>query len=150
MKQNTDADAEQVKVELPRHVNLTDDRLNGANVSVEYDSNYNGRGDTVTAEGAAEVVGKGDHFTDTALVVEGKRVGSNGHVFGSDGRHIGTDATVTATINRDDAIDMVTAGHSYDVDDAGAGEIIVQAWDSSVIESQGFMAGTMSVSMERV
>jgi len=141
---------EQVKVDLPAHVNLTDDRLNASEVSVEYDSNYNGHGETVTVDGVAEVVGKGDHFTNTALVVDGKRVGSNGHVFGSDGRHIGTDATVTATLERNDALDMVTAGHSYDVDDPGAGEIIVQAWDSSVIESQGFMAGTMSVSMERV
>ena len=141
---------EQVKVELPAHVNLTDDRLDASDVSVEYDSNYNGRDETVTAEGTAEVVGKGDHFTDTALVVDDKRVGSNGHVFGSDGRHIGTDATVTAILPRDDAIDMVAANQSYDVDDPGAGEIIIQAWDSSVIESQGFMAGTMSVTMERV
>jgi len=141
---------EQVKVELPTHVNLTDGRLDATKVSVEYDSNYNGRGETVTVDGIAELVGKGDHFTDTALVVDGKRVGSNGHVFGSDGRHIGTDATVTATLKRDDAIDMITAGHSYDIDDPGTGEIIVQAWDNSVIESQGFVAGTMSVCMERV
>ena len=139
-----------VRLELPDNVNLTDDRLDGAEVCVEYDSNYNGRGETVTVEGTAEIIGRGDYFTDVAMLVDGRRVGPNGHVFGSDGRHIGKDATVTAILNRDDAIDMVTKDMSFDVDDPGLGEIIVQAWDKSVIESQGFMAGTMSINMVRV
>jgi hypothetical protein len=141
---------EQVKLTLPEYVNFTDERLDGARVTVEYDSNFNGRGETVTAVGVAKIVGKGDYFTDTALVVDGKHVGPNGHVFGSDDRHIGTDATVTATISRDDAIDMVVANQSYDVDDPGAGEIIVQTWDEGVMEEQGFMAGTDEIRMERV
>jgi len=141
---------EQVKVTLPDHVSPIDSRLDGAHLTIEYDSNYNGRGETVTASGTAELVGVDDHFTDTRLVVDGRRVSPSGHVFGSDGRHVGTDATLTVTVDRDDAIGMVTSGMSYDVDDPGAGEIVVQAWDNSVIESQGFMAGTLSVSMERV
>ena len=139
-----------VRLELPDNVNLTDDRLDGAEVCVEYDSTYNGRGETVTVQDTAEIIGRGDYFTDIAMLVDGRRVGPNGHVFGSDGRHIGKDATVTAILNRDDAIDMVTKDMSFDVDDPGLGEIIVQAWDKSVIESQGFMAGTMSINMVRV
>jgi len=141
---------DKVRFELPENVNYTDDRLDSAKVVVEYDSKFNGRGETVTVEDTAEIIGRGDYFTDIALLVDGRRVGPNGHVFGSDGRHIGEDATVTATVERDDAIDMVTKGMSFDVDDPGLDEVIVQAWDQSVIESQGFMAGTMSVSMERV
>ena len=139
-----------VRLELPNNVNLTDDRLDGAKVRVEYDSNYNERGESITVEDTAEIVGRGDYFTDIAMLVDGRRVSPTGHVFGSDGRHIGTDATVTATINRDDAIDMVTDGMEYDVDDPGLDEIIVQAWDNSVIESQGFMAGTTEIRMVRV
>ena len=139
-----------VRFKLPNNVNLTDDRLDGAEVTVEYDSNFNGHGETVTVQDTAEIIGRGDYFTDIAMLVDGRRVGPNGHVFGSDGRHIGTDATVTATLPRDDAIDMVTKDMEFDVDDPGLDEVIVQAWDRSVIETQGFMAGTMSVCMERV
>ena len=141
---------DKVRLELPNNVNLTDDRLDGAKVTVKYDSNYNGHGETVTVEDTAEIIGRGDYFADIAMLVDDRRVGPNGHVFGSDGRHIGKDATVTAILNRDDAIDMVTKDMSFDVDDPGLGEIIVQAWDKSVIESQGFMAGTMSINMVRV
>jgi hypothetical protein len=139
-----------VTFDLPSRVNLTDERLDGAKVTVEYDSKYNAVGETVTVEDTAEIIGRGDYFTDIALLVDGRCVGPNGHVFGSDGRHIGRDATVTATLNRDDAIDMVTEGMSFDVDDPGLDEIIVQAWDNCVIEEQGFMAGTDEIRMQRV
>ena len=141
---------EKVRLKLPNYVNLTDDRLDGAEVTVEYDSKFNGHGETVTVKDTAKIVGRGDYFTDIAMLVDGRSVGPNGHVFGSDGRHIGTDATVTATLNRDDAMDMATKNMEFDVDDCGLDEIIIQLWDQSVIESQGFMAGTDEICIQRM
>lgn len=138
-----------VKFQVPDHVSLTDDRLDGSEVRVEYRSNYT-RGGPITVTGLSELSNRTMSGFDTELVVDGKRVGPNGHVFGEDGRHIGTDATVHAVLPLTEAIELVTDGHSYDIDDAGGDEVIVQAWDKSVMESEGFMEGTMSVIMRRV
>lgn len=139
----------EVRFELPDYVNAVDESFDGSEVTVEYDSNYNGRGETVTVSGTAELVGVGDYYTNTALVVDGRHVQSNGHVFNSDGRRLGRVESVTVTVDEQTAIGLVTKHVNYDVD-RGNGEIIVQTWDASVIEQDGFMAGTDEVRMERV
>jgi len=139
----------EVRFELPDYVKTTDEAFDGSEVSVEYDSNYNGRGKTATASGTAELVGVGDHFTNTALVVDGRRVQANGHVFNSDGRHLGTVESVTVTVDKEVAIELVTEHVDHDVD-CGEEEIIVQTWDTSVMEQEGFMAGTDEIRMVRV
>ena len=148
MKQNTGADAEQVKVTLPDSAQFVDERLDGCEVSVEYDSNYSDG--TVLVEETAEY-DKADAWGDghTSLNVGDRQI-TNRHVFNMDGRHIGTDPVVTVVMDRDDAIDIITADLQYEVDDAGGDEIYVQAWDGCVIEEQGFIAGTLDVTMKRV
>jgi hypothetical protein len=139
----------EVRFELPDYVKATDEAFDDAEVTVEYDSNYNGRGETATVSGKAELVGVGDHFTDTALVVGGRHIQSNGHVFNNDGRHLGAVESVTATVNKEVAIELVTEHVDHDVD-CGEEEIIVQTWDTSVMEQEGFMAGTDEIRMVRV
>jgi len=141
--------ATKVRFKLPDYVKITDESFDGAKVTVEYDSNYNGRGDTVTVSGTAEL-SEGRHARQwTTLVVEGRYIRSNGHVFNSDDRHLGTVESVTATVDKDKAVELVTADVDYDID-TGEDEIIVQTWDKCVIEEQGFIAGTDEIRMECV
>ena len=139
----------EVRFELPDYVQAVDESFDGAEVSVEYDSNYNGRGETVEVSGTAEL-SEGRHAREwDTLVVEGRHIRSNGHVFNSDGRHLGRDATVTATVDEQTAIELVTESVDHDVD-RGDDEIIVQTWDTGVMEQEGFMAGTDEIRMEVV
>ena len=138
-----------VRFKLPDYVSITDEAFDGAKVTVEYDSNYNGRGETVTVSGRADL-SEGRHAREwTTLVVEGRHIRSNGHVFNNDDRHLGTVESVTATVDKDKAVELVTAHVDYDID-AGKDEIIVQTWDKCVIEEQGFIAGTDEIRMECV
>ena len=139
---------EQVKVTLPNSARFVDKRLDSCEVSVEYDSNYSDG--MVTVEGIAEYE-KSDVWGDrhTSLNVGNRQI-TNGHVFNNDGRHIGTAPVVTVVMDRKDAIDIITADMQYEVDDTGESEIYVQAWDGCVIEEQGFMDGTLDVTMKRV
>ena len=139
---------EKVKVTLPESAAIVDKRLDGANVSVEYDSNYSDG--TVTVEGAAEYFVPGMWDDGYSSLRVGNRQITNGDVFNEDGRHIGTNPVVTAVMDRDAAIELITEDLSFEVDDPGDGEIYVQAWDGCVIKEQGFMAGTLDVTMERV
>ena len=145
MKQNTNA----VRFELPDYVSPVDAAFDGADVTVEYDSNYNDHGDTVTVSGVAEL-SEGRHAREwDTLDVDGRRVRSNGHVFNGDGRHLGTVESVTVTVDAETAISLVTAHVDHDVD-RGDDEIIVQTWDTGVMNQEGFMAGTDEIRMEVV
>ena len=143
-----EAHNEAVRFKLPDYVNFVSEEFDGAEVELCYDSNYGG---TVEVKAEAEV-DEGDYLSDgTHLVVEGRKVRSNGHIFSEkDDRHVGTVESIAATLPKQAAIDLVTEHISHDIDDGGGDEIIVQTWDKSVIEEQGFMAGTDSICMERV
>lgn len=137
--------SEQVKFEVPDYVKITREAFNGAKVEVEYDSNFGG---TVTVEGEAEL-DEGRHAREwTTLNVDGRVIRSNGHVFsGEDGRHLGTVESVTAVLSRDTAVEMVTEHVDHDID-AGEERTIIQTWDKGVIDQEGWMAGTDSITLE--
>jgi len=139
----------EVRFELPDYVKITDEAFDGAEVAVEYDSNYNSRGETVEVSGVGEL-SEGRHAREwTTLVVEGRHIRSNGHIFNGDGRHLGTVKSVTATVDEDVAVELVTEHVGHDVD-CGDDEIIVQTWDTGVIDQEGFVAGTDEIRMVRV
>lgn len=135
-----------VRFELPDHVSITSDEFDGRDVRLTYDSNYGG---SVTIEGTAEI-DTGRYPGDwTHLVVEGRKIRQNGHVFSDeDDRHLGTVESVTVTVPHDIAVELVTDGMSYDVDrNDDGGVTVVQGWDRGVMNEQGFMEGTMSISL---
>ncbi len=85
------------------------------------------------------------------LVVEGRKVQANRHVFSEQGRHLGTVESITVELDHPSAVELVTDSMDYDVDrNDDYGITIVQGWDSAVIEEQGFIDGTMSVRLEHV
>ena len=136
-----------VRFDLPDHVSPVDETFAGHRVAVTYDSNFGG---TVTAEGEA-TLDEGRYPSDwTTLVVDGRKVRSNGHVFSAESdRHLGTVESITAEAPHDEAVDLVASGMDHDVD-RGEDETIVQGWDKGVMEQEGFMAGTMSVRLTHV
>jgi len=138
-----------VRFELPNYVKITDEQFDGSAVTVEYDSNYNGHGKTVEVSDVAEISEARYAREWETLVVDGKHVRSNGHVFNSDGRHLGTVESVTVTVDAEVAVDLVTQNVDHDID-CGDEAIIIQTWDASVMEQDGFMAGTEEIRMERV
>ena len=135
-----------VRFQVPDHVGVAHESFDGSEIVVEYDSNFGG---SVTIQGTAQLdpgKGFGDSLT---LNVDGRQIRSNGHVFSDNGRHLGTVESIEAILRRDVAIELVTKHMRYDVD-IGHGETIVQAWDSGIIERDGFMEGTVSVSLNHV
>lgn len=137
----------QVRFELPDYVRPTRDEFDGADVKIEYDSNFNGFNDTVTIAGEAEIQESQGINTSTRLVVDDRHIKSNGHVFSPNDRHLGPLKSITVTIDKQDGIEIVTTGVQADVDDHG-NQIVIQTWDRSVIHEQGFIAGTDEVCME--
>lgn len=141
MSQNTE-----VRFELPDYVSVISESFDGQHVEITYDSNFGG---SVTVDGTAELEeGRWPSEWNT-LNVGDRKVRSNGHVFNSDDRHLGTVESVTATVDKDKAIELVTKHVDYDID-TGEDEIIVQTWDKSVIEEQGFIDGTDEIRMIQV
>jgi hypothetical protein len=139
----------QVRFKLPDYVSITREEFDGADVTVEYDSNFNGHNETVTVQGEA-TLDEGCHAREwTTLNIDGKEIRCNGHVFSASERHLGTVESVTVTVDKETAVDMVTEDVEADVDDGGD-EVIVQTWDNSVMDEQGFMAGTDEVRMKKV
>lgn len=136
---------EKVKFEVPDYVKITDEAFDGAEVEIEYDSNFGG---TVTVEGEAEL-DEGRYAQEwTTLNVDGRKIRCNGHIFSAeDNRHLGTVESVTAVISRETAIDMVTENVDHDID-AGEDRTIIQTWDKGVIDQEGWMAGTDSITLE--
>lgn len=137
-----------VRFELPGHVSATNDELDGADVSVTYDSNFGG---TVTVDGTAEIDEGRWSGEWTTLNVDGRKVRSNGHVFSENDRHLGTVETVTVTLPHDVAVEVITDdfGSDYDVDPHDE-QTVIQAWDKGVMEQEGFVAGTTSITLKHV
>lgn len=137
-----------VRFELPRYVKNTSDELDGAEVSVTYDSNFGG---AVTVDGTAGIDEGRWAGEWTTLNVDGRKVRSNGHVFSKNDRHLGTVESITVTLPHDVAVDLVTDdfGSDYDVDRHDE-QTVIQAWDKGVIEQEGFMAGTTSITLKHV
>ena len=137
----------QVKFSVPDWVSITEDAFDGAEVEVTYDSNFGG---DVTLEGTAEI-DPGRWPSDwTHLVVDGRKIRSNGHVFSvKSDRHLGTVEDFEAVIDHDEAVDLVADSSDHDVD-VGSDETIIQGWDHGVIEERGWMEGTFSVRLKHV
>lgn len=137
----------QVKFSVPDWVSITNDVFDGAEVVVTYDSNFGG---DVTLEGTAEIDGGRWPSDWTHLVVGERKIRSNGHVFGAESdRHVGKVTEATASMDRDDAIDIITKHTDHDID-AGPDATIIQGWDLGVIEQEGFMQGTFEVCLEHI
>lgn len=137
--------SEKVRFEVPNYVKITGEAFDGAQVEVEYNSNFGG---TVTVEGEAEL-DEGRYAQEwTTLNVDGRKIRSNGHVFSEDSdRHLGTVESVTAVLPRDTAVELVTENVDHDID-AGDERTIIQTWDTGVMEQEGWMAGTDSITLE--
>lgn len=138
-----------VRFELPDHVSITSGEFDGARVSITYDSNY---GSSVTIEDTAEL-DTGRYPSDwTHLVVDGRKVRQNGHVFsGEDDRHLGTVESVEVTVPHDVAVELVADSMDHDIDrNDEDGVTIIQGWDTGVMEEQGFLEGTMTVRLTHV
>jgi hypothetical protein len=137
-----------VRFTLPEYVSPAAAAFDGHPVDVEYDSNFNAAGETVRLGGHASFVHGGPGQWD-ALVVDGRYIRSNGHVFSAEGRHLGMVETMTVTVPESAGIALVTDSVDSDVD-RGEEAIIVQTWDSGMMDAQGFMAGTDEIRLERV
>ena len=137
----------EVRFELPDYVNAVSEEFDAQRVEITYDSNFGG---SVTVDGTAEL-DEGRYSQEwTTLNVAGRKIRSNGHVFSeADDRHLGKVESITATIDKETAIEIVTEHVDHDID-CGEDEIIVQTWDKGVMEEQGFMAGTDEIRMVRV
>lgn len=136
-----------VRFELPDWVRPTESVFGGHPVKVEYNSNFGG---TVTLEGIAEIR-PGRWPSDwTHLVVDDRKIRSNGHVFSEKtDRHLGSVESVIAVAPYDDAVALVVDGSDHDVD-RGPDETIIQGWDQGVIDTEGWEAGTFSVRLSHV
>jgi len=137
----------QVRFQLPSYVKNTAAAFDGCTVTVEYDSNYGG---TQTVEGVAEIQ-EGRWPSDfDHLVVDGRKVRSNGHVFSAeDDRHLGTVESITVEIDEQTAIDMATQSIEHDID-RGNDVTIIQTWDKSVMEQEGHIAGTGEIRLAHI
>ena len=137
----------QVRFELPDYVKRTADAFDGCTVTVEYDSNFGG---TQTVEGVAEIE-EGRWPSDfDHLVVGGRKIRGNDHVFSAkDDRHLGTLESITVEIDEQTAIEMATQHVDHDID-RGEDVTIIQTWDKCAIEEQGFMAGTDEIRLQHV
>lgn len=136
-----------VRFDVPEWVSPTTDEFDGVHVEVTYDSNFGG---DVTVDGHAEIDDGLFRSDPSHLVVDGRHVRANRHVFNADGTHLGkVESIVVSGVDHDDAIDLVTDHSNYDVD-RHDDQTVVQMWDDGVIQERGFMAGTASVTLSHV